>query len=172
MVAGTKIGARPFDLPKTTGKSPPGKLEGEKKGEDVPMPQKVKADKLQKLNLMLVQAVAAMRVNEMLMRRLLRWAASQSDDPRGFIRETVEKTRNELQQESRADDHPSSMQAAEEALRYLDDLATEMQVQKRPKSARAEPKGLTLLERLHFPSFTSAQEHARNDTSRAAIGRR
>ncbi|WP_026620241.1 hypothetical protein M728_002586 [Ensifer sp. WSM1721] len=136
------------------------------------MPQKTKADKLQKLNLMLGQAIAAMRVNEMLMRRLLRWAASQSNDPRGFIKEAVEKTRDELQRESRADGHPSSMQAAEEALRYLDDLATEMQVKKGPKPARAEAKGLAILERLHFPSFTSVQEHARNGTSRAAIGRR
>jgi len=171
-VAGTKIGTRPFDLPTAPGKIAAGKTRRRKKGEDVPMPRKIKADKLQKLNLMLGQAVAAMRVNEMLMRRLLRWAASQSDDPRGFIREAVEKTRSELQQECRADSHPSSTQAAEEALRYLDNLATEMQIKKRPKSARAESKGLTLLERLHFPSFTSAQEHARNGTSRAAIGRR
>jgi len=89
------------------------------------MSRKINAEKAQKMNLMLAQAVTAMRVNERLMCRLLRWAASHSDNPRSFIEKTLEEARDDLRQ---ADDDSSSTCsiATNEALSYLNDLATEI----------------------------------------------
>ena len=129
------------------------------------MPRKVKADKVQKLTLMLGQAVAAMRVNEMLMCRLLRWAASQSDDPRRFLEEAVQNTRNELKRADRADGSATTAEATDEALEYLDDLAAEIGTANTQKPVRAGTKGFALLERLHFPTFTSASNQAGNGPS-------
>lgn len=143
------------------------------------MPQKVTPEKLQKLTLMLGRTVAAMRVNEMLMCRLLRWAAARSDDPRRFIEEAMEKTRDELQRAGKADGSTVTAKAADEALEYLDDLATAIQsTRKQPqgkqpqhKQPRRDAKGLALLEGYHFPSFTSAL-HSRPNGATERHGRR
>ncbi|OAP37951.1 hypothetical protein AU381_14160 [Sinorhizobium glycinis] len=122
------------------------------------MPQKEKADKLQKLTLMLGQTVAAMRVNEMLMCRLLQWIASQTDDPQRFIAEIVEDIRDELRSAAEADGSTVTAEATKEALEYLDNLSAEMLATRRRKRDHGGAKGLSPLDGYHFPSFTSARE--------------
>uniref|UniRef100_UPI002FDF63A9 hypothetical protein n=1 Tax=Sinorhizobium chiapasense TaxID=501572 RepID=UPI002FDF63A9 len=99
------------------------------------MSRKIKVEKAQKMNLMLSQAVTAMRVNERLMCRLLRWAASHSQDPHRFIEKTVEEARNDLRQ-AVDDGSTTSAIAAGEALEYLDDLAVEIKTKGRRKRQR------------------------------------
>lgn len=126
------------------------------------MSRKIDADKLQKLTLLLGQTIAALRVNEIMMCRLLEWAASQSDDPRGFVRETVENTRNDLQKAARADGRMSTVLAAHEALEYLDELSATMQV------APTTPAGdFAPLEHIHFPAFVFTPDQQVNGTSKA-----
>ena len=99
------------------------------------MSRKIKVEKAQKMNLMLSQAVTAMRVNERLMCRLLRWAASHSQDPHRFIENTMEEARDDLRQ---AVDEGSTLSAiaAGEALEYLEDLAFEIKTKGRGKRLR------------------------------------
>lgn len=81
------------------------------------MAQKVTSEKLQKLTFMLGQTVAALRVNEILTCRLLRWAATQSDDPR-FMEVIFEATKNELRSSGKADGSTATAKVAEEALEF------------------------------------------------------
>ncbi|PDT80275.1 hypothetical protein [Sinorhizobium sp. BJ1] len=120
------------------------------------MPQK--ENKLQKLTLMLGQTVAAMRVNEMLMCRLMHWIAAQTDDPQRFIAEAVEDVRNELRSGAAVDGSTVMAEAAKEALEYLDNLSTEMLAIRRRTRRPGETKGLSPLDGHRFPSFTSALE--------------
>jgi len=90
------------------------------------MARRIKVEKAQKINLMLSQAVTAMRVNERLLCELLRWAADHSHDPNRFIDAVLEKTRNDLIRAG-GDDSMTSLIATHEALEYLDHLATEIQ---------------------------------------------
>lgn len=88
------------------------------------MSRKLNPEKAQKMNLMLAQAVTAMRVNERLICRLLRWAASHSEDPR-FVERTMEEARNDIRG-ARVEGSRTSTIATDEALQYLDDLALEI----------------------------------------------
>lgn len=128
------------------------------------MSRKVTPEKLEKLTLMLGQTVAAMRVNEILMCRLLRWAAANSNDPRRFIEEVLEKTRDELQRPAEADGSAATAEATVQALEYLDDLAEDIQSKQERKSSRRDVKGLSLLDRYQFPSFTAAPRRAPDGT--------
>ncbi|WP_331373972.1 hypothetical protein [Sinorhizobium chiapasense] len=114
------------------------------------MSRKVNEDKLQKLTLLLGQTVAALRVNEIMMCHLLQWAASQSEDPRGFVRETVENTRNDLQRAGQADGRMLTVLAAHEALEYLDQLSAAMQI---APTAKPPAEGFAILEHIHFPAL-------------------
>ncbi|MCA1403192.1 hypothetical protein I6F26_01085 [Ensifer sp. IC3342] len=129
------------------------------------MSRKIDADKLQKLTLLLGQTIAALRVNEIMMCRLLEWAASQSDDPRGFVRETVENTRNDLQKAGQADGRMSTVLAAHEALEYLDELSAKMQVTPTTKTP-AGANGLAILEHIHFPAFVFTPDQHANGISK------
>ncbi|MBZ7927113.1 hypothetical protein LAC81_34720 (plasmid) [Ensifer adhaerens] len=105
------------------------------------MSRKLNAEKAQKMNLMLAQAVTAMRVNERLTCVLIRWAASHSEDP-GFIERTLEEARNDLRGTSVKGSKISTV-ATEEALDYLDDLAIEIDAARRlrkraPRKDRSE----------------------------------
>ncbi|WP_317853034.1 hypothetical protein [Sinorhizobium fredii] len=132
--------------------------------EEVPMPQK--ENKLQKLTLMLGQTVAAMRVNEMLTCRLLRWIAAQTDDPQRFIAEAVDDIRNELRSAAEEDGSTVTAEAAKQALQYLDNLGAEMLAPRRHKRASAEIKDLSPLDEYRFPPFTSALDGPMNGTAR------
>ncbi|MDK1376268.1 MULTISPECIES: hypothetical protein [unclassified Sinorhizobium] len=129
------------------------------------MSRKVNEDKLQKLALLLGQTVAALRVNEMIMCRLLEWAASQSHDPRGFVRDAVETTRNDLQKAGQADGRMLTVLAAHEALEYLDQLSAAMQVAPAAKP-QAGANGLAFLEHVHFPAFAFTPDRLANGTSK------
>ena len=126
------------------------------------MPQK--DNRLQKLTLMLGQTVAAMRVNELLMCRLLRWIAAQTDDPQRFIAEAVEDIRSELRSAAGADGSAVTAEAAKEALEYLDNMAAEMLATGKRKRDSGGTKGLSPLDGYRFPSFTSAQDGRPNAT--------
>ncbi|NRQ16757.1 hypothetical protein [Ensifer sesbaniae] len=89
------------------------------------MARTIKAEKAQKINLMLSQAVTAMRVNERLLCELLRWTADHSDDPKRFIQDVLEKAGNDLTRAGR-DDSMTSLIATHEALEYLHHLAAEI----------------------------------------------
>ncbi|MGX1259874.1 hypothetical protein [Sinorhizobium fredii] len=128
------------------------------------MPQK--ENKLQKLTLMLGQTVAAMRVNEMLTCRLLRWIAAQTDDPQRFIAEAVDDIRNELRSAAEEDGSTVTAEAAKQALEYLDNLGAEMLAPRRHKRASAEIKDLSPLDEYRFPPFTSALDGPMNGTVR------
>ncbi|WFU48645.1 hypothetical protein [Sinorhizobium terangae] len=128
------------------------------------MPRKIDADKLQKLALLLGQTVAALRVNEIMMCRLLEWAASQSDDPQGFVRETVEKTREDLQKAGQADGRMLTVLAAHEALEYLDELSARMQG---APTTKPPARGFAFLEHLPFPAFVFTPDQHTNGTSKA-----
>lgn len=124
------------------------------------MSRKVTPEKLEKLTLMLGQTVAAMRVNEILTCCLLRWAAAHNENPQRFIEEVVEKARKELQRAGEADGSTATAEATVEALEYLDDLAANIQSRQKRKSSRPDVKGLSLLDRYQFPSFTAAPRRA------------
>ncbi|ASY70264.1 hypothetical protein [Sinorhizobium fredii] len=128
------------------------------------MPQK--ENKLQKLTLMLGQTVAAMRVNEMLTCRLLRWIAAQTDDPQRFIAEAVDDIRNELRSAAEEDGSTVTAEAAKQALEYLDNLGAEMLAPRRHKRGSAEIKDLSPLDEYRFPPFTSALDGPMNGTAR------
>lgn len=128
------------------------------------MTQKATPEKLQKLTLMLGQAVAALRVNEILTGHLFRWAAAQSGDPKRFIEAALEATKKELQSAGEADGSTATAKAADEALEYLDELAARIGPRKTRKGPR-ETKGLSPLERYHFPSFTSAPARGSDDAA-------
>ncbi|WEX87500.1 hypothetical protein PZN02_003900 [Sinorhizobium garamanticum] len=127
------------------------------------MSRKIDADKLQKLTLLLGQTVAALRVNEIMMCRLLEWAASQSDDPRGFVRETIENTRRDLQKAGQADGGMLTVLAAHEALEYLDELSATMHV---APTAKPPARGFAFLEHIHFPAFVFTPDQHSNGTSK------
>ncbi|OHV75356.1 hypothetical protein [Ensifer sp. LCM 4579] len=129
------------------------------------MPQKVTPEKLQKLTLMLGQTVAALRVNEILTCRLLRWAAAQSDDPQRFIEASLEATRSELQSAGRADGSTATAKAVDEALEYVDELAARIGPRMPRERPARESKSLTPLEGYHFPSFTSAPARDPNEAA-------
>ncbi|MCY1237397.1 hypothetical protein D9M69_219740 [compost metagenome] len=117
------------------------------------MSRRIKDEKVQKINLMLSQAVTAMRVNERLLCELLRWAADQCDDPNRFIHDAVEKARNDLTRAG-TDDSMTSLIATHEALEYLDHLATEIQEIR----AKRSPAGNTG-ERSDLPQLSIFQFH-------------
>lgn len=129
------------------------------------MTQKATPEKLQKLTLMLGQAVAALRVNEILTGHLFRWAAAQSGDPKRFIEAALEATKKELQSAGEADGSTATAKAADEALEYLDELAARIGPRKTRKGPPRETKGLSPLERYHFPSFTSAPARGSDDAA-------
>ncbi|WP_173510307.1 hypothetical protein [Sinorhizobium psoraleae] len=156
------VGAEPPGISPTLGEAPEEETKGRK---DIQMSRKIDADKLQKLTLLLGQTVAALRVNEFMMRRLLQWAASQSDDPPGFVREMVENTRHDLQQAGEADGRMSTLLAIHEALEYLEDLSATMQIAPAANTAGGE-KGLAILEHIHFPTFVSVPDQQANGASK------
>ncbi|WP_037470295.1 hypothetical protein [Sinorhizobium fredii] len=121
------------------------------------MPQK--ENKLQKLTLMLGQTVAAMRVNEMLTCRLLRWIAAQTDDPQRFIAEAVDDIRNELRSAAEEDASTVTAEAATQALEYLDNLDAEMLAPRRhlhlPRS-RTSRRWTIITSRRSHPPWTAA----------------
>lgn len=91
------------------------------------------------MNLVLSQTITAMRVNERLMCRLLRWAAAHSQDPHRFIESAMEEARDDLR--SAADDGSSvSAIAADEALEYLDSLASEIKTKHKRKDKKKAPQ--------------------------------
>lgn len=101
------------------------------------MSRKIKAATAQKLNLMLSQAVTVMRVNEQLICRLLWWAAAERADPCRFIDKALEDVKNDLRQSADTRSTISTI-ALDEALEYLDGLATEIQAKvstQKPKDA-------------------------------------
>ena len=117
------------------------------------MSRRIKDEKVQKINLMLSQAVTAMRVNERLLCELLRWAADQCDDPNRFIHDLVEKARNDLTRAG-TDDSMTSLITTHEALEYLDHLATEIQ-EIRAKGSPAANAG----EGSDIPQLSTFQFH-------------
>ncbi|USJ27767.1 hypothetical protein [Ensifer adhaerens] len=127
---GTNVFASPLDFGTAAG------MRRSRSGR-IPMARRIKDEKVQKINLMLSQAVTAMRVNERLLCELLRWAAEQCSDQNRFIHDAVENARNDLIRAG-TDESMTSLIATHEALEYLDHLATEIRAKGSPAGNAGE----------------------------------